>query len=215
MIGGAIRERRLPVVRRADDHGFGQLLQRLAAYLPEEDLQGIVEAHDFAAKAHEGQNRRSGEPYISHPIRVAEIIAGLYLDAGSIKAALLHDVLEDTPATLAEIKERFGDDVALLVDGVSKLDRLRLDSAAEAQAESFRKMLLAMVQDLRVVLVKLADRTHNMRTIGALPLYKQRRIARETLEIYAPIANRLGIYSLKVELEIGRASCRERVEIHV
>ncbi len=201
MIGGAIRERRLPVVRRADDHGFGQLLQRLAAYLPAEDLQGIVEAHDFAAKAHEGQNRRSGEPYISHPIRVAEIIAGLYLDAGSIKAALLHDVLEDTPATIDEIKARFGDDVALLVDGVSKLDRLRFDSAAEAQAESFRKMLLAMVQDLRVVLVKLADRTHNMRTIGALPLHKQRRIARETLEIYAPIANRLGIYSLKVELE--------------
>nr|PZN75064.1 MAG: guanosine-3',5'-bis(diphosphate) 3'-diphosphatase [Pseudomonadota bacterium] len=201
MIGGAIRERRLPVVRRADDHGFGELLTRLAAYLPEEDLEGIVEAHDFAAKAHEGQNRRSGEPYISHPIAVAQILAGLNLDAGSIKAALLHDVLEDTPATLAEIKARFGDDVALLVDGVSKLDQLRFDSAAEAQAESFRKMLLAMVQDLRVILVKLADRTHNMRTIGALPREKQRRIARETLEIYAPIANRLGIYSLKVELE--------------
>jgi len=201
MIGGAIRERRLPVVRRADDHGFGELLTRLAAYLPEEDLEGIVEAHDFAAKAHEGQHRRSGEPYISHPIAVAQILAGLNLDAGSIKAALLHDVLEDTPATLAEIKSRFGDDVALLVDGVSKLDQLRFDSAAEAQAESFRKMLLAMVQDLRVILVKLADRTHNMRTIGALPREKQRRIARETLEIYAPIANRLGIYSLKVELE--------------
>src|SRR5690606_11802011 len=120
---------------------------------------------------------------------------------GSIKAALLHDVLEDTPATLAEIKAAFGEDVGLLVDGVSKLDQLRFDSAAEAQAESFRKMLLAMVQDLRVILVKLADRTHNMRTIDALPLHKQRRIARETLEIYAPIANRLGIYSLKVELE--------------
>src|SRR5690606_15800756 len=120
---------------------------------------------------------------------------------GSIKAALLHDVLEDTPATLPEIKACFGDDVALLVDGVSKLDQLRFDSAAEAQAESFRKMLLAMVQDLRVILVKLADRTHNMRTIGALPAVKQRRIARETLEIYAPIANRLGIYSVKVELE--------------
>jgi len=201
MIGGAIRERRLPVVRRADDHGFGELLTRLAAYLPEEDLEGIVEAHDFAAKAHAGQNRRSGEPYISHPIAVAQILAGLNLDPGSIKAALLHDVLEDTPATLAEIKSCFGDDVALLVDGVSKLDQLRFDSAAEAQAESFRKMLLAMVQDLRVILVKLADRTHNMRTIGALPREKQRRIARETLEIYAPIANRLGIYSLKIELE--------------
>jgi len=201
MIGGAIRERRLPVARRADDHGFGELLARLAAYLPENDLHGVVEAHDFAAQAHEGQNRRSGEPYISHPIAVAQILASLNLDAGSIKAALLHDVLEDTPATLPEIKACFGDDVALLVDGVSKLDQLRFDSAAEAQAESFRKMLLAMVQDLRVILVKLADRTHNMRTIGALPAVKQRRIARETLEIYAPIANRLGIYSVKVELE--------------
>ena len=201
MIGGAIRERRLPVVRRVDDHGFGELLTRLAAYLPEEELEGIVEAHDFAAKAHAGQNRRSGEPYISHPIAVAQLLAGLNLDPGSIKAALLHDVLEDTPATLPEIKAFFGDDVALLVDGVSKLDQLRFDSAAEAQAESFRKMLLAMVQDLRVILVKLADRTHNMRTISALPVEKQRRIARETLEIYAPIANRLGIYSLKVELE--------------
>jgi GTP diphosphokinase / guanosine-3',5'-bis(diphosphate) 3'-diphosphatase len=201
VIGGVIRERRLPAVRRSDDHSFGQLLTRLAAYLPHEDLDGIAEAHDFAAKAHAGQSRRSGEPYISHPIAVAGIVAGLYLDAGSVKAALLHDVLEDTPATLEEIKAAFGDDVALLVDGVSKLDQLRFDSAAEAQAESFRKMLLAMVQDLRVILVKLADRTHNMRTISALPVEKQRRIARETLEIYAPIANRLGIYSLKVELE--------------
>ena len=201
MIGGAIRDKRLPAIRRADDHGFGELLTRLAAYLPEDDLDGVAEAHDFAAKAHEGQNRRSGEPYISHPIAVAQLLASLNLDAGSIKAALLHDVLEDTPATLEEIKAHFGDDVALLVDGVSKLDQLRFDSAAEAQAESFRKMLLAMVQDLRVILVKLADRTHNMRTIGALANGKQRRIARETLEIYAPIANRLGIYSLKVELE--------------
>ena len=167
MIGGAIREKRLPVARRADDLGIGELLTRLGAYLPEEDLEGVVEAHDFAAKAHDGQKRRSGEPYIAHPIAVAQILATLNLDAGSIKAALLHDTLEDTPATLPEIKECFGDDVALLVDGVSKLDQLRFDSAAEAQAESFRKMLLAMVQDLRVILVKLADRTHNMRTIGA------------------------------------------------
>src|SRR5690606_5804945 len=167
-------EKRLPAVKRVDDHGFGQLLTRLSAYLPAADIEGVVEAHDFGAKAHEGQNRRSGEPYISHPIAVAQILAGLNLDAGSIKAALLHDVLEDTPVTLAEIKECFGDDVALLVDGVSKIDQLRFDSAAEAQAESFRKMILAMVQDLRVILVKLADRTHNMRTIGALPREKQR-----------------------------------------
>ncbi|HEX7081197.1 MAG TPA: bifunctional (p)ppGpp synthetase/guanosine-3',5'-bis(diphosphate) 3'-pyrophosphohydrolase [Gammaproteobacteria bacterium] len=198
---GAIRDKRLPAVWRADDHGFGQLIARVGAYLPAEDLPGITAAYEFAAKAHAGQFRRSGEPYVSHPVAVAQILAGLYLDAGSIKAALLHDVVEDTPATLAEIEECFGDDVALLVDGVSKLDQLRFDSAAEAQAESFRKMLLAMVQDLRVILVKLADRTHNMRTIHALPVEKQRRIARETVEIYAPIANRLGIYSLKVELE--------------
>ena len=132
---------------------------------------------------------------------MARILAELHLDAGSIKAALLHDVLEDTRCTLEDINGRFGEDVALLVDGVSKLDKLRFDSAVEAQAESFRKMLLAMVQDLRVILVKLADRTHNMRTIEHLPAEKQRRIAKETLEIYAPIANRLGMYNLKVELE--------------
>lgn len=195
---GAIRDERQPAVRRDD---FDRLTSRLAAYLPSADLAGIKEAYEFGAAAHEGQHRRSGEPYISHPVAVAEILAGLYLDAGSIKAALLHDVLEDTSATREEIKTRFGEDVALLVDGVSKLDQLRFDNAAEAQAESFRKMILAMVQDLRVILVKLADRTHNMRTIGALPVAKQRRIARETLDIYAPIANRLGIYSLKVELE--------------
>jgi GTP pyrophosphokinase len=196
---GALRDKRMTAVLRGDD--FAQLRARLAAYLPPEDLSGIAEAYEFAAVAHDGQQRRSGEPYISHPVAVADILGSLYLDTGSIKAALLHDVLEDTPIKLEEIEQRFGDDVALLVDGVSKLDKLRFDSAAEAQAESFRKMLLAMVQDLRVILVKLADRTHNMRTIGALPLRKQRRIARETLDIYAPIANRLGIYSLKVELE--------------
>lgn len=196
--GAAIRER-LPAVWRSDD--LGELVADLEAYLPEEDLDGVVEAYRFSAKAHEGQQRLTGEPYITHPLAVARILAALHLDAGSIKAALLHDVLEDTATTLADIETDFGEDVALLVDGVSKLDRLRFDSAAEAQAESFRKMLLAMVKDLRVILVKLADRTHNMRTLTALPTEKQRRIARETLEIYAPIANRLGIYSLKVELE--------------
>ncbi len=158
-------------------------------------------AYEYSAKAHEGQQRRSGDAYITHPVAVAEILAGLHLDSGSIKAALLHDVLEDTSSTLADIESRFGKDVALLVDGVSKIDHLRFDSAAEAQAESFRKMLLAMAKDLRVILVKLADRTHNMRTIQSLPLEKQRRIARETLDVYAPIANRLGVYTLKVELE--------------
>src|SRR6185369_12436637 len=165
---------------------FGRLLGQLETYLPSADMHGIQAAYEYSAKAHEGQQRRSGDAYITHPVAVAEILAGLHLDSGSIKAALLHDVLEDTSSTLADIESRFGKDVALLVDGVSKIDHLRFDSAAEAQAESFRKMLLAMAKDLRVILVKLADRTHNMRTIQSLPLEKQRRIARETLDVYAP-----------------------------
>jgi GTP diphosphokinase / guanosine-3',5'-bis(diphosphate) 3'-diphosphatase len=197
--GAALRERRLSSVWRTDD--FRRLQSQLETYLPEADLPGISAAYEYSAKAHEGQQRRSGDAYITHPVAVAEILAGLHLDSGSIKAALLHDVLEDTSSTLADIESRFGEDVALLVDGVSKIDHLRFDSVVEAQAESFRKMLLAMAKDLRVILVKLADRTHNMRTIESLPLEKQRRIARETLDIYAPIANRLGVYTLKLELE--------------
>jgi GTP pyrophosphokinase len=196
--GAAIRDR-LPTAWRGDE--FEPLLTELESYLPEEDLLGILAAYEFSAKAHEGQERLSGKPYITHPIAVARILAGLHLDAGSIKAALLHDVVEDTPRTFRDIEKEFGRGVALLVNGVSKLDKLHFDSAAEAQAESFRKMLLAMVKDLRVILVKLADRTHNMQTIDALEPQKRRRIAKETLEIYAPIANRLGIYSLKIELE--------------
>ena len=194
----AIRER-LPSMWRAD--GLGELMGKLESYLPESELPGILDAYEAATAAHGGQQRLSGDDYITHPIAVARILADLHLDPGTIKAALLHDVLEDTRCTLDDINGRFGEDVALLVDGVSKLDKLRFDSAVEAQAESFRKMLLAMVQDLRVILVKLADRTHNMRTIDHLPKDKRRRIAKETLEIYAPIANRLGMYSLKVELE--------------
>ena len=194
----AIRER-LPSIWRED--GLSELVGKLENYLPESELAGILDAYEAAVAAHRGQQRLTGDAYITHPIAVARILAELHLDSGTIKAALLHDVLEDTPCTIDDINGRFGEDVALLVDGVSKLDKLRFDSAIEAQAESFRKMLLAMVQDLRVILVKLADRTHNMRTISALPPEKQRRIAKETLEIYAPIANRLGMYSLKVELE--------------
>jgi GTP pyrophosphokinase len=197
--GAVIRDRMLSSVWRTDD--FPRLLAQLESYLPSDALPSITAAYEYSAKAHQGQQRRNGDPYITHPIAVAEILAGLHLDASSIKAALLHDVVEDTASTLHEIQQRFGDDVALLVDGVSKIDHLRFDSAAEAQAESFRKMLLAMAKDLRVILVKLADRTHNMRTIQSLPLAKQRRIARETLDIYAPIANRLGVYSIKLELE--------------
>jgi (p)ppGpp synthase/HD superfamily hydrolase len=142
--GAAIREYRLSSVWRTDD--FGRLMAQLESYLPSADLPSIVQAYEFSAKAHQGQQRRSGDPYITHPIAVAEILAGLHLDAASIKAALLHDVIEDTPSTLTEIQTRFGEDVALLVDGVSKIDNLRFDSVAEAQAESFRKMLLAIGQ---------------------------------------------------------------------
>jgi guanosine-3',5'-bis(diphosphate) 3'-pyrophosphohydrolase len=194
-----ILERRPPASWRAT--GFAQLVRSLRLYLPEVELPGIVAAYEFSARGHEGQKRLTGHPYITHPVAVAQLLAELHLDAGSIKAALLHDLIEDTSSTLAQLGAEFGEDVALLVDGVSKLDHLRFDSVAEAQAESFRKMLLAMVRDLRVILVKLADRTHNMRTLEALSVPKQRRIARETLDIYAPIANRLGVYSLKVELE--------------
>lgn len=181
--------------------GFNELLTDLSRYLAPEEIAEVTAAYEYGAEYHARQKRRSGEPYITHPIAVARILAGFHLDVATIQAALLHDVVEDTPSTLDEVRERFGDDVATLVDGVSKLDRMHFDSAIEAQAESFRKMLLAMARDLRVILVKLADRTHNMQTIEALPVDKQRRIARETLEIYAPIANRLGMYNLKVELE--------------
>ena len=196
--GAAIRQRRLPGWR---SDNFSRLRSTLETYLTPNEIEPIVRAYQYGAKLHEGQHRLSGDAYISHPVAVAEILAGLRLDTGTIQAALLHDVLEDTASTVDEIREQFSDDVALLVDGVSKLDKLHFENAEDAQAESFRKMLLAMVQDLRVILVKLADRTHNMRTIDALPPDKQRRIARETLDIYAPIANRLGMYSLKVELE--------------
>jgi len=194
----AIRER-ASAVWRGDE--FGKLVATLEIYLSEEDLKGIIDAYELSARAHEGQQRLSGHAYITHPVAVATILADMRLDAGTIKAALLHDVLEDTSCSLQDIQAKFGDDVAALVDGVSKLDKLNFHSAAEAQAESFRKMLLAMIKDLRVILVKLADRMHNMRTIDSLPIEKRRRIAKETLEIYAPIANRLGIYGFKIELE--------------
>ena len=197
--GTAIRERRLPSIRKTNE--FAQLLQKLSEVLSPDDLAQIAQAYEYSAKHHEGQHRRSGEPYITHPVAVAAILAEYHVDRATLQAALMHDVVEDTEVSLDEVRTRFGDDVALIVDGVSKLDRLHFESAEEAQAESFRKMLLAMVQDLRVILVKLADRLHNMRTIGALSREKQRRIARETLEIYAPIANRLGMYAVKVELE--------------
>jgi len=189
----------LPYGRRSI--GINQLVDKLEAYLPAEDVERIQAAYEFAFQAHEGQRRRSGEPYITHPVAVADLLADLHLDSQTLIAAILHDVMEDTPTVKEEITTRFGAEVAELVDGVSKLDQIQFKSRAEAQAESFRKMLLAMVRDIRVIIVKLADRTHNMRTLGVMPGPKRRNVARETLEIYAPIANRLGMHAIKVELE--------------
>ncbi|CUX96518.1 Bifunctional (p)ppGpp synthase/hydrolase SpoT [Candidatus Doolittlea endobia] len=169
--------------------------------LPEDQIKLLRQAYLVARDAHEGQTRSSGEPYITHPVAVACILAEMRLDHETLMAALLHDVIEDTPATYQDMKQLFGTSVAGLVEGVSKLDKFQFLDKQEAQAENFRKMLMAMVQDIRVVLIKLADRTHNMRTLGALRPDKRRRIARETLEIYSLLAHRLGIHHLKIELE--------------
>lgn len=170
-------------------------------YLEPDQVREIYRAYQFGAEAHEGQRRASGEPYIHHPIQVARILAEMRLDHQSIVAAILHDVIEDTDTAKAQIAKIFGKEVAELVDGVSKLTQISFESRAEAQAEYFRKMLMAMARDIRVILVKLADRLHNMRTLAALASPKRRRIARETLEIYAPIAHRLGLNNIRLELE--------------
>jgi GTP pyrophosphokinase len=181
-------------------HEFETLLPALS-YLSQDEIALVRQAFEFSRVAHEGQFRKSGEPYITHPLAVAGILAGWHLDAQTLCAALLHDVVEDTPATAKEIEERFGKAVSLLVEGVSKLDKLSFETEQQAQAENFRKMLLAMAQDVRVILVKLADRLHNMHTMGSMPPEKRKRIAGETLEIYAPIANRLGLHTVYQELE--------------
>jgi len=177
------------------------LFKEWSGYLKPEDISQLQSAYHFSEQAHEGQFRKSGEPYISHPLAVASILAEWHLDSQALTAALLHDVMEDTSVTKTEISRNFGKPVADLVDGVSKLDKIEFESHAEAQAENFRKMLLAMARDVRVILIKLADRLHNMRTLGAVGDEQRRRIARETLEIYAPIANRLGLNSIYQELE--------------
>jgi len=189
----------LPGGRRTP--GLKELLSTVGTYLPPEQVARIREAAEFGASAHKGQKRLSGEPFIAHPVAAAAILADLRLDADTIVAAILHDVIEDTPTPKDQLAAKFGADVAELVDAVTKLDQIKFKSREEAQAESFRKMLLAMVRDLRVILVKLADRTHNMRTIEAMTPPRRRAIARETLEIYAPIAERLGLYRIKLELE--------------
>ena len=202
--GGAIRRAvgmAPPPAAAAEIARFQKLRQRVAGYLKAADVARIEEAFRFSDAAHQGQYRMSGEPYISHPIAVAEILAEWQLDAQTLTAALLHDVVEDTEISKEEIGKRFGKPVAELVDGVSKLDRIEFQSAQDAQAENFRKMLLAMARDVRVILIKLSDRLHNMRTLDAVAPEQRRRVARETLDIYAPIANRLGLDSLYRELQ--------------
>jgi GTP pyrophosphokinase len=177
------------------------LLEKVNSYHPTADLDLVKRTYDFAAKAHDGQLRRSGDPYVIHPLGVAKTIAELKLDVPSICAGLLHDCVEDTSATTEEITKLFGPEISFLVEGVTKLGKIPWNNKEERQAENFRKMLLAMARDIRVILIKLADRVDNMRTLDAMPPEKQERIARETMEIYAPLANRLGIQWIKVELE--------------
>ncbi|NKF22197.1 bifunctional (p)ppGpp synthetase/guanosine-3',5'-bis(diphosphate) 3'-pyrophosphohydrolase [Solimonas sp. C16B3] len=177
------------------------LARMLEGYLPEEQIDQVRRAAAFAKNVHDGQRRQSGEPYVYHPLAVARILADMRLDHTTLIAAILHDVIEDTGISREQLSNEFGADVAALVDGVSKIAKIEGRTRAEMQAESFRKLLLAMTQDLRVILVKLADRLHNMRTLGVTSTEKRRRVARETLEIYAPIAQRLGIYFIRTELE--------------
>ena len=178
-----------------------QLTDKLSRYLDRKDVAKVARAYKYSEQCHQGQMRQSGDPYISHPLAVANILADMRMDHESLMAGLLHDVIEDTGVTKGQISRRFGRTVADLVDGVSKLTEIEFETKAEQQAESFQKMTLAMSRDIRVVLVKLADRLHNMRTLGVLSPAKRRRIARETLEIYAPIAQRLGINDIRIEFE--------------
>jgi len=173
----------------------------ISSYLDPHQIDRVLQAYQFSAKAHEGQQRISGEPYIHHPLEVAGILGEMHMDHQTLMAAILHDVLEDTPTAKDDIRKKFGKNVAELVDGVSKLTQIHFDSVEEAQAQNFRKMLMAMSQDIRVILVKLADRLHNMRTLGALRHEKRMRISRETLDIYVPIAQRLGLNNIRLELE--------------
>ena len=168
---------------------------------PKESTSVISEAYRMAAGAHKGQLRRSGEPYITHPLAVAGIVASFGMDDVSICAALLHDAVEDTVITVPELQEKFGSEIAEIVDGVTKLERLHFDSKEAQQAATMRKMLVAMAKDLRVLVIKLADRLHNMRTLDAMPEWKQQRTAQETLDIYAPLAHRLGMQEVKQQLE--------------
>src|ERR671911_1414715 len=180
---------------------FEDLLDKVRGYSPDADLELLRKAYVFSALEHKGQIRHSGEPYLVHPLEVADILADMKLDAVCIAAGLLHDVVEDTLVTPEKIREKFGEDVAHIVEGVTKIGAIPFSSTEERQAENFRKMLLAMVDDIRVILVKLADRLHNMRTLQHMPDDRRMRTAQETLDIYAPIAHRLGMSKIKNELE--------------
>src|SRR6266700_2960328 len=180
---------------------YRSLEEKVRALRPKEDLAGLEQACVFAAEHHKGQRRESGEPYISHPLAVAHILADMQMDLVCLETGLLHDVLEDSKTKAEEIKEKFGEDVARCVDGVTKLSKISLANREDRQAESLRKMLLAMTSDIRVIIVKLADRLHNLRTISALPRDRQEAVAQETIDIYAPIAHRLGMGKIRGALE--------------
>ena len=180
---------------------YAELEAKIREYRPKDDLAALQKAFRFASKYHEGQTRDSGEPYMAHPVMVAHILADMRMDVVAMETGLLHDVVEDTSVTVEQVRKEFGPEVARCVDGVTKLTKLDVFSAEDRQAESVRKMLLAMVEDIRVILVKLADRIHNMRTLGYLSPERRERIARETIEIYAPIAHRLGMGKVRGELE--------------
>ena len=178
-----------------------QIEAQVRVYNPGADLSSLEAAFRFAEEAHAGQTRKTGEAFVSHPLEVALILAELHMDTATLEAALLHDTVEDSEATIDEVREAFGDEVAELVDGVTKLGKIEIESVSERQSNNLRKMLIAMAKDIRVILIKLADRLHNMRTLAALPEERRIEKARETMEIYAPLAHRLGISSIKWELE--------------
>src|SRR5919109_4825481 len=194
---------RLPFVSsdRKSPQSVDELLRKVRSYNPKADVREVQRAYEFADESHRGQLRKSGEPFIEHPLGVAHILADLGMDTTTLVAALLHDVVEDTELSLGRIESEFGSEVGAIVDGLTKLDRIEYRTREQEQAENVRKMIVAMARDIRVLIIKLADRLHNMRTLDALPGRRQEEIATETLEIYAPLAHRLGIFQIKWELE--------------